>query len=168
MPFVKHLKLDMGPEFGIRLSHALAQYGIIHTGLLPNRSNQQGNVEVAIKLIRALMNKVCSLSRFGGRANWPECLPAVVKALNAIHAYSSPLSRSSLYFSPLHHNNPALVLSDPFLMQSNCLDRLNMKRIDNRKNKHISKSLYPFQVGNYVLLKSELASEGGSKSNILP
>ena len=142
--------------------------GIGHVGLLPNRSNQQGNVEIAIKLIRALLNKVVSLSRFGGRSNWTGALPAVVKALNDSHAYNSPLSRSSLFFSPLHHSNPALILLDPFLMQVNVLDRLNLKRIENLKNKGISKEVFPFRVGNYVLLKADLAIEGGSKSNISP
>ena len=130
MPFPREFKSDLGPEFGLRLTTELSRYGISHVGLLPNRSNQQGNVEIAIKLLRTLLDKIVSIERFGGRQNWTVALPAVIKALNESHAYNSPLSRSSLFFSPLHHANPALVLSDPFLMQKNVLDRLNLKRIE--------------------------------------
>ena len=36
MPFPQEFKSDMGPEFGLRLSTELAEYGIGHVGLLPN------------------------------------------------------------------------------------------------------------------------------------
>ena len=53
-------------------------------------------------------------------------------------------------------------------VQVNVLDQLNLKRIDNLRNKGISKQVFPFKVGNYVLLKGDLATEKGSRSNITP
>ena len=139
MPFPRRFKSDMGPEYGLRLSSELARYGIAHEGLLPNRSNQQGNIEIAIKLLRTMLSKIVALDNFGGRQDWTTALPVVVKNLNESHAYGSPLSRSALYFSPLHHSNPSLVLSDPFLLQKNNLDQLNLKIIERLENKGISK-----------------------------
>ena len=96
------------------------------------------------------------MERFGGRQNWTMALPAIIKSLNESHANYSPLSRSSLFFSPLYYSNPALVLSG---MQKNLLDRINLKRIENLANKGISKQLFQFKVGNFVLLQGDLPTE---------
>ena len=141
MPFPKNFKSDMGPEYSLKFSAELAKYGILHHGLLPNRSNQQGNVEIGIKLLRTMLSKLVALDKFGGREEWTTALPVVVKNIKESCAYGSPLSRSALQFSPFHHRNPALVLDDPFLLQKNNLDMLNLKRIQRLQNKGVSKSL---------------------------
>ena len=81
-----------------------------------------------------MLSKLVALDKFGGRDEWTTSLPIVVKNINESCAYGSPLSRSALQFGPLHHSNPALVLEDPFLMQQNTLDRVNLKRIQNLMN----------------------------------
>ena len=69
---------------------------------------------------------------------------------------------------PFHYSNPGLVVEDSFLLQRNTLDSLNMQRINNLKNKKISKEVFPFRQGNFVLLKLDIATEDGSKANIAP
>ena len=59
-------------------------------------------------------------------------------------------------------------MEDSFLLQRNTLDSLNMERIKNLKNKKISKEIFPFRQGNFVLLKLDIATENGSKANITP
>ena len=53
-------------------------------------------------------------------------------------------------------------------MQKNVLNRLNLKRIENLANKGISKQVFQFKVGNFVLLNGDLATEKGSRSTITP
>ena len=153
MPFPKNFKSDLGPEYCLKFTTELARYGILHERLLPNRSNQQGNVEGGIKLLRGMLSKLVALNKFGGCDEWTTSLPVVVKNINESCAYGSPLSRSALQFSPFHHSNPALVLDDPFLLQKNNLDMLNLKRIQKLQNKGVSKTIYKYRLGNYVLLK---------------
>ena len=150
MPWPKNFKTDFGGEFGIWVSAGLSRYNIIHSGKLPNRSDQQGAAEVSIKLVKALFHKLCSLTVHSGRNSWV--------SLNASH-YKSPLSRSSLFFSPFHYSNPGLVLEDSFLLQRNTLDSLNIEKIKNLKNKNISKDIFPFRQGNFVLLKLDIKGE---------
>ena len=115
-----------------------------------------------------MLSKLVALDKFGGRGDWTTSLPVVVKNINESCAYGSPLSRSALHFSPFHHSNPALVLNDPFLLQKNNLDMLNLKRIEKLQNKGVSKKIFKFKVGNYVLLRGNTKTEGGSKSNVSP
>ena len=106
MPFPRVFKSDLGPEYSLKFTTGLSRYGILHEGLLPNRSNQQGNIEVGIKLLRGMLSKLVALNKFGGRDEWTTSLPVVVKNINKSCAYGSPLSRSALQFSPFHHSNP--------------------------------------------------------------
>ena len=94
MPFPKIFKSDMGPEYIMKFSAELAKYGFLHHGLLPNRSNQQGNVEIGVKLLRTMLSKLVALDKFSGRDEWTTSLPVVVKNINDLCAYGSPLSRS--------------------------------------------------------------------------
>ena len=146
MPFPKNFKSDLGPEYSLKFSAELAKYGILHEGLLPNRSNQQGNIEVGIKLLRTMLGKLVALEKFGGRDEWTACLPMVVKNINESCAYGSPLCRLAIHFSPFHHSNPAVVIDDPLLLHKNTMDMLNLKRIRRLQNKGISKQVYKFRV----------------------
>ena len=134
MPHPKNFKTDFGEEFSIKVSSALAQYNINHTGKLPNRSDQQASAEVSIKIVKSLLHKLCSMTTHGGRTSWVTLLPQVVQSINASHAYKSPLSRSTVFFSPYHYSNPGMILEDSFLLQGNTIDSLNMTRIRNLKN----------------------------------
>ena len=77
MPFPKIIKSDLGPENSLRFTTELSRYGILHEGLLPNRNNQQGNIEIAIKLLRVMLSKLVALDKFGGRDEWTTSLPSV-------------------------------------------------------------------------------------------
>ena len=48
------------------------------------------------------------------------------------------------------------------------MDMLNLKRIRRLQNKGVSKQVYKFRVGNYVLLRGLTKTVGGSKSNVSP
>ena len=76
--------------------------------------------------------------------------------------------RPTGFFSPYHYSNPGMILEDSFLLQGNTIDSLNMTRIKNLKNKGINKQIFPFKQGNFVLLKLDLPTEQGSKSNVTP
>ena len=93
MPFPRVMKSDLGPEYSMKFNQELSRHGISVQGLIPNRSNQQGSIEQAIKLLRGMPSKLVALDTFGGRDEWPTCLPIVVKNINESCAYGSPLSR---------------------------------------------------------------------------
>ena len=59
-------------------------------------------------------------------------------------------------------------IEDPFLMQQNTLDRVNLKRIKNLMNKGVSKKVHQYKVGNFVLLTGLTKTVSGSKSNVSP
>ena len=146
----------------------LSRFGISHKGQIPNTSNQQGSIEQAIKLLRGMLCKIVSLNQFGGRDNWEICLPICLKNINESSAYLSPLSRAALTMGPLHYSNPAMVIQDPFLLQQNSLDYVNLKRIKNLTNKKVNKNIIQYEVGNYVLLSGLTKTTQGSKSNVTP
>ena len=51
---------DYGPEFGSKFTAQLNTMGIEHTSRIPRRSQSQGNVEVAIKILKQALTKVCA------------------------------------------------------------------------------------------------------------
>ena len=168
MTFPRVVKTDLGPEYSMQFTQELSRFGISHEGQIPNTSNQQGSIEQAIKLLRAMLGKIVSLNQYGGRDNWEICLPICLKNINESAAYLCPLSRAALTMGPLHYSNPAMVIDDPFLLQQNSLDYVNLKRIKNLTNKKVSKHIIKYEVGNYVLLAGITKTTQGSKSNVSP
>ena len=61
-----------------------------------------------------------------------------------------------------------MVIQDPFLLQQNSLDYVNLKRIKNVINQKVSKNIIQYKIGNYVLLAGLTKTSQGSKSNVTP
>ena len=106
---------DYGPEFSTKFTAQLNSMGIDHTSRIPRRSQSQGNVEVAIKILKQTLTKVCA-SRLTN-TEWDICLPIAVTSINMSNPRGAPLSRLRLMYSPFVFNDQPMVLSNPFKAQ---------------------------------------------------
>ena len=97
VPPMEEISTDHGhADFGENFTQLLESFGIRHGGKLPHRSQAQGTVELANKLLQNQINKVCAES--GTYRFWNKSLPKVVMSLNSFHPYCSPYSRTQLLF----------------------------------------------------------------------
>jgi hypothetical protein len=128
-PLQRQFGLDHGSELSKKFMEELARFGIEHVGIISQRSQQQGNVERAIGLVKIQLSKLCSLSHFGGRTNWHLTLPRVISTINQTHPYGLPMSRTQLLFSPFMYQSLSNIIENPVLMQKRTFEALNAKRI---------------------------------------
>ena len=71
---------DYGPEFGSQFTAQLNSMGIEHSSRIPRRSQSQGNVEVAIKILKQALTKVCA-SKLSNK-EWDIVLPLAMTSIN--------------------------------------------------------------------------------------
>ena len=82
---------DFGPEFSTKFTAQLNSMGINHMSRIPQRSKSQGNVEVAIKILKQTLTKVCA-SKLTNK-EWDICLTLAVASMNMSNPRGAPLSR---------------------------------------------------------------------------
>ena len=128
VPPMEEIATDHGSgDFGEMFTQLLESYRIRHGGKLPNRSQAQGTVELANKLIQNQINKVCA--GMGTYKLWHKTLPKIVMALNSFHPYKCPYSRTQLLFSVFYFcpvGGP-IRLQNPVLTQKVLYKNLNQK-----------------------------------------
>ena len=74
----------------------LIKYGITHCGILAQWNQQQAAAEKSIHLVKNILAKLCSLSKYGGRKDGPCAWLRVMSTLNSSHTYGILLSRTQL------------------------------------------------------------------------
>ena len=82
---------DYGPEFGTKFTEQLNKLGIDHASRIPRRSESQGNCEVAIKILKQTLTKVCA-SKLSNK-QWDLVLPLAVTSINMSNPRGAPISR---------------------------------------------------------------------------
>ena len=118
---------DFGPEFSSKFTTQLNSMGINHTSRIPRRSQSQGNAEVAIKILKQTLTKVCA-SKLTNR-EWDICLPLAITSINRSNPRGAPLSRQRLLYSPFIFDEQPMVLQNPVKTQQQPYDYLNKLRI---------------------------------------
>ena len=117
-------------DFGENFTQLLESFGIRHEGSLPHRSQAQGSVESANRLLQNQLNRICAEA--GTYKYWHKSLPKVVMSINSFHPYRSPFSRTQLLYSVFYYcplGGP-VSLKNPVLSQRSLYKHLNKKRVE--------------------------------------
>merc|ERR1712055_452151 len=132
MPPMEILYTDHGKgDFGAGFTQMLVEFGIRHSGGIPNRSQVQGNCEVSNKILTNQLAKIVSSEK--GKLHWPISLSKAVQAINSYHPYKIPFSRTQLLFSPFIFQSKSahMALNNPVQTIKRSYGELNNKRILN-------------------------------------
>ena len=101
-PPMEEIHTDHGrADFGENFTQLLESFGIRHEGSLPHRSQAQGSVESANRLLQNQINRICAEA--GTYKFWNKSLPKVVMSINSFHPYRSPFSRTQLLYSVFYY-----------------------------------------------------------------
>ena len=163
-----NLATDFGAEFSTAFTRQLNALGINHSSRIPRRSQSQGNAEVAIRILKTTLTKVCAGQLT--HKDWDLCLPLAITSINQSHPRGAPLSRQKLYYSPFIFDNQPLILDNPVKTQTQSYQYLNKQRITalqsskHKKHDQLS-SVHGMAVGMYVKLDSKV---GNKSINICP
>ena len=111
-----NLATDFGAEFSTAFTQQLNALGINHPSCIPRRSQSQGNAEVAIKILKTTLTKVCAGQMT--HKDWDLCLPLTVTSINQSNPRGAPLSRQKLFYSPFIFDNQPITLDNPVKTQS--------------------------------------------------
>ena len=153
VPPMEEIATDHGSgDFGEMFTQLLESYGIRHGGKLPHRSQAQGTVELANKLLQNQINKVCA--GMGTYKLWHKSLPKVVMAINSFHPYRCPYSRTQLLFSVFYYcpSGGPVCLKNPVLTQKVLYKNLNQKRVDSLLKAKGSIKKKNWSIGQFVTL----------------
>merc|ERR1712055_829794 len=132
MPPMEILTTDHGRgDFGQGFTQMLVEFGIKHTGGIPNRSQVQGNCEMPNRILTNQLSKICSTDK--GKLHWPKTMAKAVQSINSYHPYKIPFSRTQLLFSPFIFQSKSahMTLNNPVQTIKRSYRELNNKRILN-------------------------------------
>ena len=121
-------RTDHGPEFSSKFTEFLSTHSIHHLWSIPTRSQVNGQVEISIRIIRTMINRIVDSSAMH-RTQWIKLLPFITNSINKSQLTAAQgLTRSQLLFSPYiqHCGLPAEGL---FLVQ----ETLYKKILNNRQ-----------------------------------
>merc|ERR1712055_1003605 len=156
MPPMEILYTDHGKgDFGAGFTQMLVEFGIRHTGGIPNRSQVQGNCEVSNKILTNQLSKIVSSEK--GKLHWHVSLAKAVQTINSYHPYKIPFSRTQLLFSPFIFQSKSahMALNNPVKSIKKSYGLLNNKRIMNLLGKKGNAKKKEWEVGAFVLINDE-------------
>ena len=163
MPPMEVLYTDHGKgDFGAGFTKMLIEFGIRHSGGIPNRSQVQGNCEVSNKILTNQLARVVSSEK--GKLHWHVSLAKAIQAINSYHPYRIPFSRTQLLFSPFIFQSKSahMALNNPVQTIKRSYGELNDKRIMNLLGKRGNAKKKEWDEGAFVLINDE--SQAGVES----
>ena len=115
-PHFSVAKSDFGSEMSQKVTEFLPLHSIHHYLSIPVISQSNGQAEIAIKIIRTLINRIVDSSGLQ-RNQWHNMIPFITNCINQTHLSSAQgLSRTQLLFSP-YLQISGLPAEDLFLVQ---------------------------------------------------
>ena len=156
MPPMEILTTDHGRgDFGAGFTQMLLEFGIKHTGGIPNRSQVQGNCEISNRILTNQLSKIVSSDK--GKLHWPKSMAKAVQSINSYHPYKIPFSRTQLLFSPFIFQSKSahMALNNPVQTIKRSYGELNNKRILNLLGRRGKAKKKEWNIGAFVLLNDE-------------
>ena len=170
----RHVKVDMGPEWGYHFQHTLAKLGVNVVTTIPRRSNSIAGAEKAIDLLKRALNRAVNQYIPSMRCQWEEILPRVINSINTSTLRQTTLSRRQLYHSPLIYQNnlasPPLDLADVADIHCRTLAELTRLRDLNikRKAKNAFSDLTEGTIVVHVLGDKEVPTQQDGTRGLVP
>jgi hypothetical protein len=168
IPPFEMLGSDFGPEYSKIFTTECVRHGIQHINSIPKRSQVQGSSEIAIKILKQQLARLCASSD-ASRLEWEKQIPRTISTLNSFFPYRCSLSRSQLLFSPYINSSTRLTIKNPVRLQREQFQALNSKRILNLAKKENAHAVKDYKVGQFVTLNDpNLVTVAGSRQLLTP
>ena len=127
------------------LLRSVSKTEIVHVNNMPKRSQAEGSSEIAVKLLKQQMSRLCATAN-GVRSHRELQLPRTIATLNLYFPYRSTLSRTQLLFSQYISTTTRLIVRNPVKVQKEQYQALNAKRILNLAKKENNCKIIQFLV----------------------
>ena len=131
---MKAICSDLGPETRGEFEKLATFNNILIHSPVPQASNPQAHVEVAIRYLKEELTRVSLCSIPNKRRDWPTLLPQILNNYNTQRLTSCRLSRRAIFYSPLHYNSLGFGIKTKFIDSSapsshlQCIDKIKAVR----------------------------------------